>query len=214
MITVNARNLSLEEVHRLFGYQRQFGGQFTDFLNLEPISSQDRQELIRVREDFEPYLNSKPSEGIVKAMTVFPLLRLAGYYSPPIRLRIEEGIDEIRIDTEDTKVTGRFDMVAVNRAQRSITETPFWILVIETKEGFANAWAGLPQLLTYAHQSLENQQSVWGLVSTGLNYQFVHITASKQPVYQLMPLLNLFESADLDQLLQVLKAICQSRLVE
>lgn len=204
--TINARNLTLADVHRLLNFQRQTGGIFTSELSLETLTEMEQQELICIRDDFQPYIDAgKMSEGIVKALTVFPLLRLAGFYHSPIRLSIEEGIDEIYIESEETRITGRMDILAVDDAER--TAPSFWILVIEAREGLTNAWAGLPQLLTYTHKSLEHQSSVWGLTTNGLNYQFVQIQSGDPVIYRLMPLLNLFESDHLSQLLQVLKSI-------
>lgn len=204
--TLNARNLTLADVHRLLNFQMQTDGIFTSELSLETLTEIEQQELICIRDDFQPYIAAgKMSEGIVKALTVFPLLRLAGFYHSPIRLSIEEGIDEIHIESEDTRITGRMDILAVNCAER--TAPPFWILVIEAKEGLTNTWAGLPQLLIYTHKSLEHQSSVWGLTTNGLNYQFIRVQFGDPIIYRLMPLLNSFESDDLLQLLQVLKAI-------
>lgn len=212
MTTLNASNLTLNDVHRLFGFQRQYNGSFTPLLSLEPITELEQQELIRIWHDFDPYLNAgKMSEGVVKAMTTFPLMRTAGFYSPPIRLSIEEGIAAINIVNENTRITGRFDILAVNTEQLATANAFFWILVIETKEGLANVWSGLPQLLAYAYKSLEYQDSVWGLATNGLNYQFVYIQSGNPPIYQLMPLLNLFEFESSIRLLQVLKAICKLR---
>ncbi|MBD2089303.1 restriction endonuclease subunit R [Microcoleus sp. FACHB-1515] len=204
--TLNARNLTLADVHRLLNFQMQTDGKLTSELSLEPLTEAEQQELICIRDDFQPYIAAgKMSEGIVKALTVFPLLRLAGFYRSPIQLSIEEGIDAICIDTEDTKVTGRMDILAINHVER--TSPLFWILVIEAKEGLSNVWAGLPQLLTYTYKSLDHQSSVWGLATNGLNYQFVQVQAGNPAIYRLMPLLNLIESDHLLQLLQVLKAI-------
>lgn len=47
------------------------------------------------------------------------------------------------------------------------------------------------------------------MVTNGLRYQFVYLRHDEQPTYQLMPLLNLNESPDAIELLQVLKAICK-----
>jgi len=208
--TLNARDLTLDNVHHLLNLQQQVNGVFTSLLTLETVSEAEMQDLTDIRDDFQPYLNAgKMSEGVVKAMTIFPLLRLAGFYRPPIRLSIEEGIATIEITDEDTRITGRLDILAVNFAQKAIDHSPFWILVIEAKEGLTNAWAGLPQLLTYAHQSLKSQPSVWGLATNGLNYQFIHIQAGDPSIYQLMPMLNLVESDHLSQLLRVLKSICK-----
>jgi Ni,Fe-hydrogenase I large subunit len=100
------------------------------------------------------------------------------------------------------------DILAVNKAMPT-TGISFWILVIETKNTLAEAFAGLPQLLTYASKSLENQQSVWGLTTNGLRYQFVYLQQGNPPTYQLLPELNLIDSERTIQLLQVLKAICK-----
>jgi hypothetical protein len=86
---------------------------------------------------------------------------------------------------------------------------PFWVLVIESKNSSIDLSAGLPQLLTYAFKSLAYQESVWGLVTNGLRYQFVYLRQATPPTYQLMPDLNLFETERAIQLLQVLKAICK-----
>jgi hypothetical protein len=68
---------------------------------------------------------------------------------------------------------------------------------------------GLPQLLTYAHKSLEHQAAVWGLTTNGTHYQFAYIHQGNPPTYQLMPELHLMESERSIQLLQVLKALCK-----
>jgi len=50
-----------------------------------------------------------------------------------------------------------------------------WILVIEYKNSSFNGSEGLPQLLTYVYTSLEQQKSVWGLTTNGMDYQFVYL---------------------------------------
>ncbi|HEY9728814.1 MAG TPA: hypothetical protein V6D50_20380 [Chroococcales cyanobacterium] len=106
MTTLNASNLTLDDVHRLFGFQGQYNGSFTPLLSLEPITEVEQQEL----------------------------------------------------------------------------------------------------MLAYAYKSLEYQDSVWGLATNGLNYQFAYMQSGNPPIYQLMPLLNLFEFESSIRLLQVLKA--------
>jgi hypothetical protein len=75
------------------------------------------------------------------------------------------------------------------------------------KKGLADPLAGLPQLLTYARQSLDCQESVWGLTTNGIRYQFAYLQAGSPPTYQLLPTLNLLETEGAVQLLQVIKAI-------
>ncbi len=210
MAILQSKNLSIGDIHRLFGYQRQYNDSFTSLLSLEPLTEFERQEILQIRTDFDNYIiESKVLEGLVKALTVFPLMRLAGFYRSPIKIALEENIADIVIEDEDTKVTGRLDILAVNKAKLNAAKLYFWVLVIESKNSGVDVFEGLPQLLTYAYECLEHQKSVWGLTTNGRIYQFVYIQQGNPPTYQLMPLLNLMESERAVELLQVLKAICE-----
>ena len=210
MAILLAKNLSLGEIHRLFGFKRQYNSSFTPLLSLEPLTEFEQQELVQIRNDFDNYLiEGKVAEGLVKALTIFPLMRLAGFYHYPIKISLEEDIADIVIEDEDTKVTGRMDILAIHKSNRTTANTYFWVLVIESKNSGVAVSEGLPQLLTYAYNSLKNQKSVWGLVTNGQDYQFVYILQGNPPTYQLMPILHLMESERAVQLLQVLKSICK-----
>ncbi len=212
MITLRARNLSFNDVSRLLNLEEKLDEvSFADLLTLEPITDSEQQEITQICNDFRPYVRGKKvSEGQVKLLTVFPLLRLAGFYHHPIQINVEEGIDNIVVENEETTITGRFDIVAVNRNIPTTNNVPFWILVIESKELGVDVLQGLPQLLAYAYNSLEHQSSVWGMVTNGLQFLFVLIQQGNPPTYQLiMPRLDLFYSQQSVLLLQVLKAICK-----
>jgi hypothetical protein len=210
MTTFQAKSLSLSEVIRLLKFQKLPNGSFTELLSLEPVTEFERQELLQTCEDFDSYLtDGKVSEGQVKLVSVGPLLRLAGFYRSPIKMLLEEGIADITIKDEDTTITGRFDLLAIDKNTLTTTDVPFWILVIETKNSLIDVLAGLPQLLAYAYKNLEYQTSVWGLVTNGARYQFAYIQPGNPPTFQLMPLLNLMDCEPSIQILQVLKAICK-----
>ncbi|MEP0753758.1 restriction endonuclease subunit R [Trichocoleus sp. Lan] len=210
MTTLNARNLFLDDVHRLLNFQEQYNGSFTPLLSLEPLTEFEQQELLQIWDDFRHYLTAgKVLEGQVKLLTVAPLLRLASFYCYPIHISLEEGIADINITDEDTIITGRLDILAVKKTHQTTANVSFWVLVIEAKNSQVEAFTGLPQLLTYAHKSLEHQTSIWGLTTNGLRYQLVYIQRGNPPTYLLMPELNLIDSERLTQLLQVLKAICK-----
>ncbi|MBC6422785.1 MAG: restriction endonuclease subunit R [Hormoscilla sp. SP5CHS1] len=210
MTIIQASKITLNEVELLFGFQELYDGEFAPFLSLEQVTEAEQQEIIKIRNDFRFYLKEKEaSEGQVRLIAVAPLLRLAGFYQFPIQLRVEQAIDRINIEDEDTSITGRFDIIAVNKEKQTANDVNFWVLVIETKPSLADSWAGLPQLLTYAYKSLERQTSTWGLTTNGRNYQFVYIQQGNPPTYMLMPELQLMKSSSAIQLLQVLKAICQ-----
>ena len=210
MAILQSKNLSIGDIHRLFGYQRQYNDSFTSLLSLEPLSEFERQELLQIRTDFDNYIiESKVLEGLVKALTVFPLMRLAGFYRSPIKIALEENIADIVIEDEDTKVTGRLDVLAVNKTKFNAAKSYFWVLIVESKNSGIDVFEGLPQLLSYAYDCLKHQKSVWGLTTNGREYQFVYIQQGNPPMYQLMPSLNLMESQRAIELLQVLKAICK-----
>ncbi|MDJ0705258.1 MAG: restriction endonuclease subunit R [Leptolyngbyaceae cyanobacterium MO_188.B28] len=213
MTVLRTRDLSLREVHDLFRFQRQYSNSFLPLLNFEDVTLAEQQELIQIQTYFDYYLTEgETSEGQVKLVAISPLLKLAGYYQPPIQIKVEDAIAKIDIKDDDTTITGRLDLLAINRSKPIGTHTFLWILLIETKKGLADPLAGLPQLLTYAHKGLANQKPVWGLTTNGVRYQFVYIQAGDSPIYQLMPTLNLFESEDAAQLLQVLKSILQGSI--
>ncbi len=210
MTTLIARNLSLEEVRRLLKLQKLPAGTFPSSFGLDSLTTFEQEELGQIQRDFDAYLSEgKVLEGMVKALTLFPLMRLAGFYRSPIKLSLEEDIARISILDEDIDITGRMDIVAVNKAQSAYSSAYFWVLVIEAKNSEIAPAAGLAQLLTYAHKSLEHQDSLWGLTTNGSLYQFVHLQKGNPSTYQLMPILNLFEPQPSIQLLQVLKAICK-----
>ncbi len=210
MTALNAKNLTLSEVLRLLKFQKLPNGSFTPLLSLEPLTEFEQQELIQTCQDFDSYLtDGKVSEGQVKLVSVGPLLRLAGFYRSPIKMFLEEGIADIAVEDEGATITGRLDLLAIDKNTLTTTDVPFWILVIETKNSAIDVLAGLPQLLAYAYKSLEHQTSVWGLVTNGARYQFAYIQSGTPPTFQLMPLLNLMDCEPAIQILQVLKAICK-----
>ncbi|HEY9602371.1 MAG TPA: restriction endonuclease subunit R [Allocoleopsis sp.] len=210
MTTLNAKNLTLSQVHQLLNFEERFDGSFTSWLSLEPLTDSERQDLFQIRDDFRSYLiEGKVLEGQIKLLVIGPLLRLAGFYRSPIKISLELDIASIVIEDEDKTITGRFDILAVNKQQPTATDVAFWVLVIEAKNSAVNSLEGLPQLLTYAYQSLERQKLVWGLTTNGMHYQFVLLRQGNPPTYQQMPLLNLMDSESAIQLLQVLKAIRQ-----
>jgi hypothetical protein len=210
MVTLNARKISLDEVHRLLGFAPKFDGSFSPYLTLEPLTAIEQAELLKIRSEFrELLLLGKISEGQVQFLSVAPLLRLAGYNAPPIQLKIEEDIAPLYIQDADTYITGRLDIVAVTRRSGAQTppQNPLWILVIESKNIEASEFAGIGQMLTYAYSSLDRQQNVWGLVTNGATYQFFYINRSIALTYEMMPTLSLLESDRATLLLQVLIAI-------
>ncbi|WP_373527026.1 restriction endonuclease subunit R [Nostoc sp.] len=208
--TLDARNLSLEDVQRLLKFEEQLNGSITSLLCLESLTDFEQQELSQIRNLFRSYYAAdKISEGQIKFLFIAPLMNLAGFYNSSIKITLEENIADISVEDEDTNIKGRMDILAVNKTQEKKVTTPFWILVLEAKNSSFNASEGLPQLLTYAYKSLENQTSVWGVTTNGMDYQFVYMQQGNPPIYQLLPKLDITRSESSIELLQVFKSICQ-----
>ena len=205
MVTLQAKNLTLNEVHQLLDLQPSVQRvRFTDVLNLPDLTEWEMAKMAQIRIDFQAYWQAgKVLEGQVQLLVLAPLLRLAGYYRSPIQLSLEQAIAEIMLDDEDTKITGRLDLLAARRD----AVTPLWVLIVESKNSQVDALNGLPQLLTYASQSLTSQESVWGLATNRFSYYFVRLISGETLSYQLLPELNLLDSDRALVLLQVLKGI-------
>jgi hypothetical protein len=210
MITLSAKKVSRGEVHRLLGLEPRRNGSFEPGLRLEPLTEDERSELLQIQLEFMSYWDqSRISEGQVRFLSLAPLLRLAGFNEPPIRLNIEEDIDRIYVEDEETYLTGRFDVIAVrrDRSEGGDGNIPLWILVVESKNSEASESAGVAQMLTYAYSSLDRQPHVWGLVTNGATFQFFYVSRGRPSTYLFMPSLDLFVDDRAMQLLQVLKAL-------
>lgn len=210
MTTLDARNLTLNEVCGFLNFEQHLSGAIASLLSLEPLTDFERQELLEIRNLFWNYYSQgKISEGQVKFLILAPLMRLSGFYNPNIKITLEENIADILIENEDTIIKGRMDIFAVSKIQAKTAVTPFWVLVIESKNSSIEALEGLPQLLAYAYKSLEHQESIWGLTTNGIRYQFVYLQQGNPLTYKLFPDMSLIYPERAIELLQVMKAICQ-----
>ena len=208
--SLDANSLTMSDVYRLLKFEEQLNNSILSFLSLEPLTELEHQEILKIREIFRSYHNAgKVTEGQVRLLPIAQLLWFSGFYRTDINITLEENIAQIDVEDENTIIKGRMDILAVNRLNKKSSETPFVILLIETKNSTINALEGLPQLLAYAYQRLESQAGIWGLTTNGLNYQFVYIRPGNPPTYQLFPELSLIRPEQSIELLQVLKAICR-----
>lgn len=209
-LALDASTLSLNDVHRLLKLQRRIERSIDRHLMLEPLTESEQQSLEKLRTNFELYFDDgKILEGQIQYLFLSPLMWLAGFHSPKIRLDLEVGIANIAVEDEDTLIKGRMDILAAKRLQNQQEVTVFWVLIVESKNSSIDASEGLPQLLTYAYTGLGQQQAVWGLTTNGLNYQFVRIEQGDSPTYTVFPPFNMFYPDQVEQLLQVMKAICE-----
>lgn len=87
MPTLDVSKLALKDVLRLLHLEEQLNGSFSTLLTLDSLTEVETQELLQISNDFRNYLTeAKVSEGLIKFLTVAPLMKLAGFYSYPIKL--------------------------------------------------------------------------------------------------------------------------------
>lgn len=208
--TLDASTLVLRDVHRLLKLQKTVNNSLDSMLSLEPITEEEQKDLAEICSNFESYYEAgKILEGQIRFLFISPLMWLSGYYHPSIKISLEVGIADIEIEDADTLIKGWMDILSATRVEDEKSITSFWILLIESKNSSVDASEGLPQLLTYAYTGLKQQESVWGLTTNGMDYQFVYIQRGNPPSYQLFPKLSLMYPEQSIELLQVLKAICK-----
>ena len=56
MTIIQEKNLSLSDIHRLFGFERQYNTSFTNLLSLESLTEFEQQELVQIQQDFDNYI--------------------------------------------------------------------------------------------------------------------------------------------------------------
>ena len=208
--TLDANTLVLRDVHRLLKINRTLNDSLTSRLSLEPVTEEEKKDLAEICTNFQSYYEAgKILEGQIQFLFISPLMWLSGYYHPRIHISLEMGIADIKIEDADTLIKGRMDILAATRVEDDKPLTSLWILLIESKNSSVDASEGLPQLLTYAYTGLKQQESVWGLTTNGMDYQFVYLQRGNSPNYQVFPKLSLMYTEQSIQLLQALKAICQ-----
>ena len=208
--TLDVSNLVLNDVHRLLKLEFNYSDSLKPFLPLQPLTEMERRRLEEINANFKSYFfDGYILEGLVKVLFVSPLMWLSGFFHPKIEITLEERIANIDIEDKEGVIKGRMDILATAKSLPEITLNPLWILIIETNQFSVNASFCLPQLLTYAYKSLEHQESVWGLTTNGMDYQFVYLQKGKPSTYHLFPKLSLLYPEQSVQLLQAMKAICQ-----
>ncbi len=108
--TTFARKQSLAEVHRMLGFERRYSSGFEGLLELEPLTEAERQEVSQIREDFDQYLvEGQVLEGMVKILSLLPLLRLVEFYRHPLKLHLEERVSQMETEDEEKVIKGRLD---------------------------------------------------------------------------------------------------------
>lgn len=199
--TIQAQDLSLEELQEHFGLQlttdSQFFREWQD--NLPSLTDEEKRCLERVRSNYLNLVNRRPllEEG-VKMVVLSPLLDLAGFFQPPFSIRTENPV-EISARDNELIVRGRIDVLVVRQR--------LWILVIESKSTKFDVMEALPQALAYMLNGSKSDLPRFGFLVNGREFVFVKLQLADVPIYGRSYALSIDRENELEQVLAALKAI-------
>jgi flagellar assembly factor FliW len=182
--TIQASELTLREVEQKFNLQENLDLSFFPEWqnNLPEFTEIEKQTLDTIKSNFL-YLSKYPmSEEVVKLVVISPLLSLAGFYSPPFRLRTENPI-KIALEKNDEEVRGRIDILVLQEL--------LWVLVIESKEAGFSLIEAIPQALTYMMATPTPQIPAYSLVTNGSEFRFIKLQVQPIPEYGFSDLFTL-----------------------
>lgn len=181
---VQASELTLHEVETKFNLrENQDDSFFPEWQeNLPELTDIEKQTLDQNKANFL-YLSKYPvSEEVVKLVVISPLLSMAGFYSPPFRIRTEVPV-KISLEKNNEEVRGRIDILVVREE--------LWILVVESKEAGFSLKQAIPQALTYMMLTPTPERPALGLVTNGTEFRFIKLLAQPTPQYEFSDLLTL-----------------------
>jgi hypothetical protein len=208
MVVVQARNATLRELRESFNLQRVDDPQF--FLewqtDLPDITVEERQHLDRVKSNFSNLLEYPPLlENTVKIVVLSRLLDLANFFLNPFHIKSEPSVRVDSQDEEGITITGEIDvLVSLDR---------LWIVVIEAKKVDFSLEIAKPQILSYMLANPSLKQPLYGLITNGVNFQFVKLMKTPSLQYGMSDVFNLFSPhQNLYQVLRILKRLGQLAL--
>jgi len=202
--TLQARNVTLENLQEHFGLKLTTSYQFfPEWMNAQAeITDTEKQLLDRVKANFL-YLSQSPPmmENAVKMVVLSPLLDLAGFYTPPFRMRAEVSID-VSAQDEDVMIRGQIDVL--------ILLGQLWVLAIESKNMGIGLSAGIPQALSYMLATPVGDRPMFGLVTTGSEFVFLKLVQQPTPLYTSSRVFSMLSPInELYDVLQILKTLGQ-----
>jgi hypothetical protein len=199
--TIAAHTLKLHDLKDRFNLQRSENEDF--FLEwsdpAEPPSAAERSSLDRLKRNYLYLLEYPVMESIVKMVVLSPILDLAGFYEPPIRV---DGEVAVRVTAEDEEevIQGSIDVLAVMGT--------FWITTIEAKNPEFSVTKAIPQTLAYMLAEPQRREPTFGLILNGSEFLFLKLLPGAVPTYGTSNLFSMLNRGnELYQVLGILKRL-------
>jgi hypothetical protein len=199
--TIAAHTLKLQDLKTRFNLQKAeaedfFGEWLEEGL---PLTEVERTALDRVKRNYLYLLEYPVMESIVKMVVLSPILDLAGFYEPPLRVDGEANI-QVSAEDEGEIIQGYIDVLSVQGA--------FWITVIEAKNSEFSITKAIPQALAYMLANPHPDRSTFGLVLNGSEFLFLKLVQGSVPIYATSDLFSMLNRGnDLHRVFQILKQL-------
>ncbi|MCU0566087.1 MAG: restriction endonuclease subunit R [Oculatellaceae cyanobacterium Prado106] len=172
--TIAAHTLKLHDLKTRFNLQKSEAEDFfVEWLGHDLILSEtERVTLDRLKRNYLYLLEYPVMESIVKMVVLSPLLDLAGFYEPPIRVEGEANI-QVSAEDEGETIQGSIDVLVVQRS--------LWITVIEAKNSEFSITKAIPQTLAYMLANPNAERPTFGLVLNGSEFLFLKLVHRDSP---------------------------------
>jgi len=195
--TIAPHTLTLHDLETRFKLQKSEAADF--FLEWRGqsviLTESEHRVLDRLKRNYLYLLEYPVMESIVKMVVLSPILDLAGFYEPPIRVEGEASI-QVSAEDEGEIIQGSIDVLVVQEM--------LWVTVIEAKNSEFSITKAIPQTLAHMLANPRMHRPCFGLVVNGSEFLFLKLQITngipKYATSDLFSMLN--EGNDLDRGLQ------------
>ncbi|MFM9265657.1 restriction endonuclease subunit R [Tychonema sp. BBK16] len=202
--TIQAKNVTLEELQTLFGLQfvrdEDFFREWQD--ELPEISDFQKQQLNQIKAGYFNLLEHPPLlEKTISLSIVSPLLFTGEFYLQPFYIKPEKSV-EISEEDEGVIIKGSLDTL--------VLKDQLWLMVIESKRVSFSIEAGLAQILAYLLANPNPEKPSYGMIATGGSFMFVKLVKGETPKYGTSDLFGISNRTNnLQDVLRILKRLTQ-----
>lgn len=202
--TIQAKNVTLEELQTLFGLQfvrdEDFFREWQD--ELPEITDFQKQQLNQIKAGYFNFLEHPPLlEKTISLSIVSPLLFTGEFYLQPFYIKPEKSV-EISEEDAGVIIKGSLDTL--------VLKDQLWLMVIESKRVSFSIEAGLAQILAYLLGNPNPETPSYGMIATGGSFIFVKLVNGETPRYGTSDLFGISNRTNnLHDVLRILKRLTQ-----
>jgi len=202
--TIQAKNVTLEELQTLFGLQlvrdEDFFREWQD--ELPEITDFQIRQLDQIKAGYFNLLEHPPLlEKTISLSIVSPLLFTGEFYLQPFYIKPEKSV-EISEEDEGVIIKGSLDTL--------VLKGQLWLMVIESKRVSFSIEVGLAQILAYMLANPNPDKPSYGMIATGGSFIFVKLVKGESPRYNTSDLFGISNRTNnLHDVLRILKRLTQ-----